>query len=518
MTAPPAPAPWPVRAAGLLAVAVFLALIARFWHPVYGLTAFFQLDGANDDLKIAAFRTLPVYVHRETGGYDGLYYAQIAHDPSLRDPELPRAMDNLPYRARRILPPALAWLVGVGHPPWIVTAYSLLNIAAWLALAALLWRLLAVRDLRGWLAWAGLLFSAGALGSVRLALSDLVALALLAAAFLALERDRTRSVLGWLAAAGLARETSLLAVAGAFERPWLSARNLLRALLVAVPLAAWLGYIRWRVGGADQGWSNFTWPGAGWLEKVQSALADLALIADRPLAWGTLLAAVGLTVQALWFVLRRDLADRWWRLGAAYAAMLLFLGTAVWEGQPGAATRVLLPLNLAFNVLVHRARASLAWLLLGNLTVVAGLVSLRDIPRDWHELAAVRRGDIACVAREGTGWHGGERSAKHRWHWNSGRGTVRLQAWSAADTPLDLVFSLRALRPCTVRVVQNGRTLAELPAGPTRTAHRVRARLAAAAGEIEFVSDQPPVPEKDAPGARLLGFALYDLALELPKP
>lgn len=518
MTASSAPTPWPVRAAGLLAVAVFLALIARFWHPVYGFTAFFQLDGANDDLKITAFRTLPVYVHRETGGYDGLYYAQIAHDPSLRDPELPRAMDNLPYRARRILPPVLAWFAGAGHPPWIVTAYSLLNVAAWLALAALSWRLLAVRDARGLLAWVGLLYSAGALGSVRLALTDLVALALLAAALLALERGRARSGLGWLAAAGLARETSLLAVAGCVGRPWLSVRNAVGSFLVAAPLAAWLAYIRWRVGGADQGWSNFTSPGAGWLEKLQSALADLALVGDRPLAWSTLLAAVGLTVQAWWFVVRRDLADRWWRLGAAYAVMLLFLGTAVWEGQPGAATRVLLPLNLAFNVIVHRARAPLVWLLLGNLTVVAGLVSLRDVPRDWQELAAVRRGALACVAREGTGWHGGERNAKHRWHWNSGRGTVRLRAWSAADTPLDLVFSLRALRPCTVRIVQDGRTLAELPAGPNRTAHRVRARLAATPGEIEFVGDRPPVPENASPGARLLGFALYDLALELPEP
>src|SRR5437870_5732871 len=128
----PASTRWLLRAAGLVAVAVFFLLISRFWHPVYGFTAFFQVDAANDDLKITAFRELPVYVHRDTGGYDGLYYAQIAHDPTLRDPELARALDNFGYRARRILPPALAWLIGFGRPAWIIRVYSLLNVGAWL--------------------------------------------------------------------------------------------------------------------------------------------------------------------------------------------------------------------------------------------------------------------------------------------------------------------------------------------------------------------------------------------------
>ena len=33
-------------------------------------------------------------MHRDNGGYDGLYYAQIALDPTLQDSELPRAMDK----------------------------------------------------------------------------------------------------------------------------------------------------------------------------------------------------------------------------------------------------------------------------------------------------------------------------------------------------------------------------------------------------------------------------------------
>src|ERR1019366_2467886 len=180
----------------------------------------------NDNVKIAAFRERPVFVYRDTGGYDGLYYAQIAYHPLLNSPELAPAMDSLAYRGRRILPPALAWILAAGNPDWIVHVYSLLNVAAWLGLAAILWRLLAVDSVRGWIPWAGVLFSAGALSCVRLALTDLVALTFIAAALLTAERGRRGWALGTVAAAGLARETSLLALTGLLERPWCSWRNL----------------------------------------------------------------------------------------------------------------------------------------------------------------------------------------------------------------------------------------------------------------------------------------------------
>ena len=101
--------------------------------------------------------------------------------------------------------PAASPYRAAGNPAWIVHVYSLLNVAAWLALAVLLWRLLAVQSARGWLAWAGVLFSTGALSSVRLALTDLVALAILTGALLAAERGRRGWALGSVAAAGLAR-------------------------------------------------------------------------------------------------------------------------------------------------------------------------------------------------------------------------------------------------------------------------------------------------------------------------
>ncbi len=228
---------WLIRAAAIAAVAVFLAFVAQFWHPVWGFTAFLQLDPSNDTVKIAAFKTQPVYVYQHTGGYDGLYYAQLAYHPTLTAPEIRRALDNPVYRARRILPSAIAWLLAMGQPAWIVHVYSVLNIVAWLALAVVLWRLLPVRDLRSWLAWVGVLFSTGTLGSVRLALTDLVALAMLAGAMLAFERARRQTAAGLIAAAALARETSLLAIAGMLRRPWPSGANIARVAIAVVPLA-----------------------------------------------------------------------------------------------------------------------------------------------------------------------------------------------------------------------------------------------------------------------------------------
>lgn len=511
----PVPVRW--RLAGGATVLLFLLLVARFWHPVYGFSSFFQVAPPNDELKINAFRALPVYVHREAGGYDGLYYAQIAQDPSLRSPELPRAMDNFAYRARRILPPAVAWLSGFGQPAGIVLTYSLINVAAWLALAALLWRLLAVRDARGWLAWAGLLFSAGTLSSVRLALTDLSALVLLAAAILAAERWRGRLAVVLLAAAGLARETALLGVAGLCKPPWISAKNLARLALVAAPLAIWLAYVRWRVGPADPGWANFTWPGAGLFEKWRQAWAATSTITDKTLAWTTVLATFALSVQGFFFAAHVRLADRWWRVGAAYAMMMVCLGTAVWEGFPGAATRVLLPLHLAFNVRAHRCGAHWAWLALGNLAVFSGLLAIRDVPHDGREIAALRSGGVACVARAGEGWHAREEHGRHVWFWTAHRGTVAIEGWTQRSVPVELRFRLRAIAPCSVTIAQAGREIGRMEASPSFSDHTVLLTVESAASELEFATDTPPRPENTSPGAREIAFALYDPRLAMPE-
>ncbi|MES2692516.1 MAG: hypothetical protein V4773_03510 [Verrucomicrobiota bacterium] len=505
---------WPL--AGFAAAVLFLALVARFWHPVYAFTSFYQLDVPDGFPKISAFSELPVYVHFNMGGYDGLYYAQLAHDPTLRDPELRTAMDDFSYRARRILAPALAWLLGAGQPRWIIHTYALLNVAAWLVLAAVLWRILKVDSFRGWFAWMGLLFSAGALCSVRLALTDVLAVLLIAAALHAADRQRGRLAVALVAASSLARETGVLAVAGLCQAPWISRKNILRVALAAAPLAAWFAYVRFQVGPGNPGWGNFTMPVAGLLEKWRESFGALGTVADKQIAWGTFLATIAITAQAVFFLTRWAMTDRWWRLGISYTVLLLLLGTAVWEGFPGAATRVLLPLHLAFTVFAHRARASFWWLILGNLSLFSGLVTLRDVPREPSELVAQNLGPTVAVVRFQGGWFARESDRRHVWLWSDQRGLLDLETIPPSAQPLRMDFSLRSLTPRRVILRVEGKELWRGEIGPARTHHSVILPAALPRHtELEFSTDTPPTLESPAPGARPLAFALYSIRVSL---
>ena len=510
-----------VRALGLVGVGLFLWLVLRVWHPVYGFTAFLQLTASGEATEIAAFRQYPVFIHDNPDSYDGQQYARIAYHPLLTADELRPAVDNLAYRAERILLPALAWLLAAGRPAWIMHVYSVFNLAGWLVLAGLLWRLLPAKDGRGLIAWAGIMFSAGVLGSVRFALTDLPALIFVAAALGAAERARPRAAVGWLAAAALTRETSLVVCPGLWTGPWRSpaalGRNLLRLLLAAAPLIVWLGYVRWRVGPLNEGARNFTWPGVGLLEKWSESLVALGRPHPPLYVWATVLAMAGLTAQLAFILVRPRPADLWWRVGAACSLLMLCLGSAVWEGFPLAAGRVLLPLNLACNVLALRTRVPLAWLLAGNLTVFSGLLALREVPYNRMELAAVRSRGVACLLHLDAGWYGRETDAHHVWSWAGERGRLNLDVWPRTARPaIRLAFRLCSETPRTVTVTYAGRVLwrgevrfkmqtVALPALPMQGNPL----------SLELSSDAPGVPEDATPTARSLGFAIYDPAISL---
>jgi hypothetical protein len=501
---------WSIRLLGIGAVIFFGCIVFRYWNPAYGFTAFLQIDHSYDTKKIEAFREQPVYVYPELGAYDAVAYSQIAYHPLLNSDELRPAVDNLSYRARRILPPALAWILAAGQPALIVQVYCCLNLIAWLILAAVLWHLLPVENWRGAIAWAGVLFSAGALISVRRALPDLIGLAILALAMLALERGRRGRAIAWLAAASLTRETSLTALPGFWTSPWLSRANFKCTLLAVLPLAGWLVYVHWKVGPQNAGVDNFGWPAIGLISKWRDMVKGTTEGHSDPLLfWATFLATFSLTVQAA-FMLRFRAHDSWWQIGAANVVLLLLLGHAVWEGVPGAAGRVVLPLTLAFNILAYRQRTGLFWLIAGNLSVVAGVAAMSDHPFSRDFLAG-RDGSKAWVVREGNGWFACEFPKWHLRAWSGGDAQIDIVTWPRKPLTLKIGFLLGSIAPRTVAISENGHELWQGAVNRTGSHVSIQIRTAAdGLAEVQFATDAPAVLENNQPNARRLAFEIYD--------
>ncbi len=506
--------------AGLAAVAAFAVLAGRFWHPYYGFTKWVQLDELDAEIAVPEVRQQPVFVYPGANGYDGSAYAQIAYHPLLDSPDLPAAIGNVPYRARRILGSALAFALAGGQPRHIANVYAGLNIVVWLALAWLLWRVLPVTDARSWLAWAGVLFSAGALHSVRLALTDLLGATLVTAALWSAERNRGGRGLALLAAAGLARETALASVVGFWRGPWFSTRawmrNLAFTVVTALPLLAWIIYIRWKVGPADQGFGNFSPPLGGWLGKWREVAT--VYVTDPDFRWlntTTLLAVVALTVQAAWLLRRPRLENSWWRVGASGVALMIFLGTSVWEGQPGAATRVLLPMAIAFAVVAVRERAAVGWVIGGGLTVFSGVLALWHVPADPRELASGWCRNSGYVVRVDRGWFGVERDRGRAWAWCATEGDLEIKTAGLPKGAVQARIRLSAISLREVEVRQAGVVR-------WRGAVAERAQIVSfavgmpAEGRLmlTIASEAPPVPEAGSAGARALGIAVYDVRLE----
>jgi hypothetical protein len=117
-------------------------------------------------------------------------------------------------------------------------------------------------------------------------------------------------------------------------------------------------------------------PLAAYLEKLVSTIGALRRGADH-YVWFSLLSGAAPTAQAAVLAAYRNWSSPWWRLGAAYALLGLVRGPAVWEGHPGAAARVLLPMTIAFNVLLPGSRLFWPLWILGNLALVHGLEAIR---------------------------------------------------------------------------------------------------------------------------------------------
>lgn len=514
------------RGAYAIAILAFAWACAQFYIPGKGFTYLVMFGDGESGRYIPELRSIDYYELTDSYGYDAQWYAQIAMRPNPADPVLRDALDAPAYRARRILFCWTAYGLAGGDPERALHLFAAQNIVCWLLLAMVLWRWFPPRDANNFVRWCGVMFSLGMCFSVRGALVDGPSLLLIAVGVALAEAGRPWWSAALLGISGLGKETNVLAGAALAElgpevrRSWRRLPAL--AGVVALPLAAWLMVLNLWVGSpGDVGQRNFSWPFFAYVQKWRDTLAGWDVPDARAVMPWTLVVLVALTTQWLFFALRWRWHALWWRVGAAYALLMVFLGDAVWEGYPEAASRVLLPMALAFNVLVPRGRRWWVVLLLGNLTLVLAPQTLRA-PPDGHEVsgpAELRRsldpaGVVDVVFDDN--WYAPESERPRRWRWSRGPATVTLRNPQAFALEANVKFDLESDAAREVVVRHGGREVWRGALGPkVRVPVEWRGvRLDPGVTVWAFETDTPAA----TPGtgdARRLAFRLENLEVKL---
>jgi hypothetical protein len=377
-----------LRTAYAAVVVGFLLTVASYYDRTTGFTIFLGLPANSHTYELPAVQAVPHAHDAVDGGYDAQFYAQMAIDPLLRDPDIDRAMDKPAYRAHRILLSWTAWALSGREVSTVLRIYAFQNVVAWLLLAWLLLKWLPPRDARTFVLWAGILLTHGLLTSVRNALTDGPSVLLTATAVLAIERGRP-----WLAAivtgiSGLARETNIFAgtmfISQLSWRPrsWINAAGGLT--LCVLPLLLWLDYLRSIYGDAAfVGGEHITTPLDGWWWKTQStwiALITHGLTIQTTANIATLVSLAAQGGTLIWYSVRwlkdRAGSPAWLLVAWPFFLLILTAHRVVWDGTPGAITRVVLPLTVGVNVLLARHPRAPWWLIIAaNLSVVAGVMA-----------------------------------------------------------------------------------------------------------------------------------------------
>ena len=489
-------------------VAVFIWSTAFFYLPGLGFTYLLQFGSQHHSRYLPEVKAVNHYEMPDSPGYDSQWYVQIALHPHLKDPVLAKSVDSLPYRARRILFEWTAWALGGGDPWLVMNLFALQNIIAWFILAVLLFRWFPPTDWGNWVRWGATLFSFGLIFSVRGALLDGPGLLLTAIAMALLESNRPWAGAAVMAVSGLGKDTSILC-GTALPLPdprkrgswaaWLG-----RAALLVLPLAAWMLCLRlWLGRGDDIGDRNFSWPFVGLAHKAGDALSSF-IAEEYPypsVAKLDLLVLVGLVAQFLFFAFRIRWRDAWWRVGATYAVLMVFLGDAVWEHYPSAAARVLLPMTLAFNIRVPRRGFWVLLLVVGNLGIFGSANLLKPPGRESYVVEGPRELRINPVDGKSVeavfgarNWWGPERSRWEFWRWSMGDCSVALHNPHPFTLVADIRFALRSADRREAILTISGKELRREQLDGSSIQEVVLKGFVLPPGDtvIEFRSNRPP--------------------------
>jgi hypothetical protein len=546
---------WAFAAVAAAAFAVMLITCVRVWLPGYGLTRFIDIGRELNRRGTAVYRATPKYMDPyppNRWGFDGQYYAEIALDPLLRDPQLKMAIDNPTYRSQRVLISTLAWLGGLGRPYWILNVYAALNPLFWLGYAAMLFVLFRPYGWRGVGGFAAMLLTCGIIESTSRSLTDFPAFVLMT---LAAMIGGTGGA-GVMALAALAREVDILGILGLAELgpPWGKAlkKNLLMGLIAVVPMLLWFVYVGWRFFGhahaatgsnvapgligrsreqiASMTGGNLDWPLRAIGMRFGDAIAAIRRDGFEGMQFikrGTevhaLLTIIATLTQCLFVLTHPVWRNRLWRIGAVFVPYFLCVSYQVWaKDSYFTATRHALPITLAFNlVLAMRPnRRWLLWFLLGNCFVPAGVYDFirfgREVPR--HAEFIVEGApplDATVTARYGDGWSGPEWNTRKAWRW-AVKQKATLILSNPAREPLDaqLDFNTISLLPRDLSVSVAGAVVQlQLDQVPQYVPVAVKFILPPGETRVNFSTPQPAAIAGDDP--RPLAFMISDLSLSV---
>jgi len=534
---------WLFMLVGAVALAILLSIYARIYSPAYGITRLIVVGSEFNHRGIAVYQATPKYIdpyppHRS--GFDGQHYAQIALDPLLRDPQIKTAIDNPPYRARRILLPWLAWLGGLGHPFWVLNAYAALNFIFWLGFAVMMAVLFRPHGWAGLAGFAAMLLTCGVIESLWASLADLPGFVLMTLAVLVGGSGGA----GVLALAALTRETSLFGLVGLwdFTPPWRETlrRNARLALIASVPMALWFGYVAWKLRmAAPVDGENLDWPLRGILGKLGEFTVTATHGHIRWHRWffelykspelHALLTIIALLTQCLYVLTHRAWENRLWRVAALFVPFFLCIGAPSWVSH-FTVTRHALPITLAFNLLLamRPRRTWLLWFLLGNCFVPFGVyqfyyylggVRVSPPPPPEYRLVEPPPAAAAVGVRFGPGWSDPQWDEKEGWRWGM-QPRADLLITNPTRQPLEAELSFVA-RSATVRdlavEVRGVRLWAGSLAEAVRAVRPARFRLPPGETRVEFHTPQPPAPA-DPTDDRMVTFRLQDVQLRLAAP